>query len=250
MRLRDGIPMYRHPARTVGEMPPLHNQVRLLVSVSVWWVVTFVCQSLSDHLDTISRRGRVGAAPDPHISKVVVPERITGESCRSVVRGEVLTAQRDSRKGRRTPARVGGVASRKPLDDPKRARNDHRILSGQIQMANVNVIRDPIRLWNDVTSTNDEDKAIRTLAEILVDKEGRRFISNLEREDAELCIEILDHVSRGLCKLPLLLSHTVSSGHRKTRPQNGRETGFLRYVKEACCNPWATTRFHDDNGKG
>ena len=50
------------------------------------------------------------------------------------------------------------------------------------------------RLWKEVTSAIDEAKAVRTLAEILAEKEGRKFISRLERRDAELCIEILDHV--------------------------------------------------------
>jgi len=54
------------------------------------------------------------------------------------------------------------------------------------------------RLWKEVTSTIDEAKSVRILAEILVDKEGRTFVSRLGREDAELCIEILDHVSRNL----------------------------------------------------
>jgi len=58
------------------------------------------------------------------------------------------------------------------------------------------------RLWKDVTSTSDEGKAVRTLADILLDKDGRTFISNLAREDAELCIEILDHVSRNPYPLP------------------------------------------------
>lgn len=59
------------------------------------------------------------------------------------------------------------------------------------------------RLWKDVTNTIDEAKAVRILAEILADKEGRAFISRLERKDAELCIEILDHVSYNLDFLPL-----------------------------------------------
>ena len=50
------------------------------------------------------------------------------------------------------------------------------------------------RLWKDVTNTIDEPKAVRVLADILADKEGRSFISRLEHKDAELCIEILDHV--------------------------------------------------------
>jgi hypothetical protein len=57
-------------------------------------------------------------------------------------------------------------------------------------------VKDYQRLWKNVTNTTDEGKAIRILAEILADKEGRAFISRLERKDAELCIEMLDHVSR------------------------------------------------------
>jgi len=58
------------------------------------------------------------------------------------------------------------------------------------------------RLWEETTRTTDEGKAVRILAEILVDKEGRTFILNLERKDAELCIEILDYVSRDPHLLP------------------------------------------------
>jgi len=54
------------------------------------------------------------------------------------------------------------------------------------------------RSWNDLISTTDKANAVRTLAEILVDKEGRAFASRLEREDAKLCIELLDLVSHNL----------------------------------------------------
>jgi hypothetical protein len=67
--------------------------------------------------------------------------------------------------------------------------------------------KDYLRLWKRVASTTDEAKAVRTLAEILADREGRTFISRLERKDVELCIEILDRVSRDLH--PVLVS-TVS----------------------------------------
>ena len=56
--------------------------------------------------------------------------------------------------------------------------------------------KDYRQLWKDVTTTSDEGKAVQTLAEILLDKEGGTFISDLTPKDAELCIEILDHVSR------------------------------------------------------
>ena len=54
------------------------------------------------------------------------------------------------------------------------------------------------QLWKDVTHAIDEVQAVQTLAEILADKEGGTFISRLDNKDAELCIEILDCVSRDL----------------------------------------------------
>jgi len=57
------------------------------------------------------------------------------------------------------------------------------------------MVKDYRWLWEDVAGASDEGEAIRTLAEILLDEEGRTFILNLERDDAELCIEILDLVS-------------------------------------------------------
>ncbi|KAF9785122.1 kinase-like domain-containing protein [Thelephora terrestris] len=63
--------------------------------------------------------------------------------------------------------------------------------------------KDYQQLWRDVTSASDEARAVRVLAEILADKEGRTFISTLEGEDAELCIEILD---RGIVKHKLKIA--------------------------------------------
>ena len=65
------------------------------------------------------------------------------------------------------------------------------------------------RLWKDVTNANGEVEAVRTLANILTDREGRAFILSLERPDAELCIEILDRVSHHLDLVPSLV---VSDG--------------------------------------
>ena len=79
--------------------------------------------------------------------------------------------------------------------------------------------KDYPQLWKNVTSSRDEGRAVRTLAEILVDREGRTFIGALKRADAELCIEILDHVSLGLIRpirflLPRL-RWPFSLGHRR-----------------------------------
>ncbi|KAF9789265.1 kinase-like domain-containing protein [Thelephora terrestris] len=54
------------------------------------------------------------------------------------------------------------------------------------------MVKDFRRLWQDVTSATDEAGAVRALAEILTEKEGRSFISSLERSDAEFCFDILD----------------------------------------------------------
>ena len=43
------------------------------------------------------------------------------------------------------------------------------------------MVRNYQRPWKDVTAAIDEVEAIKTLAGILVDKEGRAFISRLER---------------------------------------------------------------------
>jgi hypothetical protein len=67
------------------------------------------------------------------------------------------------------------------------------------------VVTDCRPLWKNVVSASasgDEGKAVQILAKILLDKEDRASISKLERKDAELCIEILDHVSRDLHPLP------------------------------------------------
>jgi len=58
------------------------------------------------------------------------------------------------------------------------------------------------QLWKDVASASDEGKAVRTLVKIVLDKEGRVFILGLERNYAELCMEILDRVSRDPYPLP------------------------------------------------
>ena len=71
--------------------------------------------------------------------------------------------------------------------------------------------KDYQRLWRDITRTIDEGNTVQALAEILLDQEGRTFISQLGRRDAELCIEILDYVSRDLC-LPLSPSQMVPLG--------------------------------------
>ena len=103
------------------------------------------------------------------------------------------------------------------------------------------------RLWNDVAHANDEAKAVQTLAGVLADKGGRTFISRLDREDAELCIEILDHVSRDVHLIPPFAPQMVSAGPRVTQPQDCREAGLLRHVEKTRWMPRTTARFHDDN---
>jgi len=107
--------------------------------------------------------------------------------------------------------------------------------------------RDYRRLWNDITSVPDEGKAARTLAEILVDKEGRYFISDLGCGDAELCIEILDHVSHSLHPLPTFAISVVSLGSRRSQTQDHREAGFLHHAEATCWDTRSTARFHGDN---
>ena len=69
--------------------------------------------------------------------------------------------------------------------------------------------KDYQRLWKDAAGTTDEAKAVRALAAILADEEGRAFVSRLEHKDAELCVEILDHVGDDLHPL---LAFALSGG--------------------------------------
>ena len=79
------------------------------------------------------------------------------------------------------------------------------------------------QLWKDVTNATDEAKAVRTLAGILANKEGRTFISRLGRKDGELCIEILDRVGCDLRLLSFVLLDDlcrVSQGTTSKPPRN------------------------------
>ena len=83
--------------------------------------------------------------------------------------------------------------------------------------------KDYKRLWEHITNATNESKAVRTLAGILADSEGRAFISRLEHNEAELCIDILDHVSRDLY---LLFPFAFSDGD-----------GFARVSQSTTLNP-------------
>jgi len=67
--------------------------------------------------------------------------------------------------------------------------------------------RDYRQLWEGVvvSGQSDEAKADRTLTEIVMEKEGRAFISDLDRAQAGLCIEMLSRVGFNRC-LPRLFA--------------------------------------------
>ena len=68
------------------------------------------------------------------------------------------------------------------------------------------------RLWKAFAGATDKAQAIRSLAEILADKEGRAFISCLGSKDAaRLCIETLGDVSCSLY-LPHSPPQTIRQG--------------------------------------
>lgn len=52
------------------------------------------------------------------------------------------------------------------------------------------------QLLVDATSAADKTESVRILAKILAGEDGRDFVSRLDLKDGEMCIEILDHVSR------------------------------------------------------
>ena len=54
------------------------------------------------------------------------------------------------------------------------------------------------KLWEDVANATDDVSAVRALANIVVEKQGRAFALTLNHKEAELCVETLDYVSRDL----------------------------------------------------
>ena len=89
------------------------------------------------------------------------------------------------------------------------------------------------KLWKKARSAKDEKVAVRTMAEILSSKEGRRFIFALGPADAALCIEILDHV-RLLPLFPFTrcsLTNTVAQGIAEHNLRASEKQAFFQTLR-------------------
>jgi hypothetical protein len=134
----------------------------------------------------------------------------TGKPSGSVAKSEALQSQRKpSCEVTRILSHPRSALNRRPPDTPSEPRTSHGISALGIPIRTLNSTIKVTRPRKHVTDATDEFKAVRTLAKILVDREGRTFISRLERKEAELCIETLGHVGRDLRLLPFSLSHMV-----------------------------------------
>jgi len=89
------------------------------------------------------------------------------------------------------------------------------------------------QLWTDAVSANNKPQAVQTLSDILVNNEGRAFLSRLDSKDARLCVEILDSVSRDLYSPHSSLPQTVSLGYCRTQLQSGRGAGSFDHLENA-----------------
>lgn len=145
------------------------------------------------HLDLISRQGWVGATTYPPTTIGVTPEPPNGES-RGSVGNNGWAPRRRLREGARTPARLLGTADRGPRNNVDRISGSYDTPSTGTPARDVGAMRDPVQLWGQVVRTIDRAESTLVLAEILVRKEGREFVSRLERGDAGICIEILGRV--------------------------------------------------------
>jgi len=67
------------------------------------------------------------------------------------------------------------------------------------------------RLWVATTNATDKTQAAQTLANILADRDGEGFVSNLDSADVKLCIEILSNVSPDL-RLPRSQPQEIRQG--------------------------------------
>ena len=81
------------------------------------------------------------------------------------------------------------------------------------------MVQDYRQLWKDAVATNAIDKAgaVRILAEIVADSNGRAFVRRLGSQAAKSCVEILDYVS---CCPPFAASDGLVrvSGRRTSGP--------------------------------
>ena len=107
--------------------------------------------------------------------------------------------------------------------------------------------KDYRKLWAKVADVTEGTESTRILAEILTDEQGGTFVSQLGRRDAELCIEILDRVSRD----PHPDSHDLTQlpGSVGTQTQQDREAGVPRYVVEVGRNLWTASQFRGYKGE-
>ena len=75
--------------------------------------------------------------------------------------------------------------------------------------------KDYQQLWEAVINALGEAKT-RALAEIVVDREGRVFVSGLDHEAAKLCFEILDSVGCNLHLPPSTASDSLVRASQST----------------------------------
>ena len=76
--------------------------------------------------------------------------------------------------------------------------------------------KDYRQLWENAACADNEAQAIQILFDLLVNEEGRTFVSRLDSKDTEVCVEILDNVSRDFCSSHLPPPLTISLGCYRT----------------------------------
>ena len=96
------------------------------------------------------------------------------------------------------------------------------------------MVTDFNKLWKKARASTDEAESIRTLAKILSSKDSRAFILDLKPQDAEFCIEILDHVSPNPRLRYLMFAHRSNySGPGREQGSRIRQTYVLWDTEEA-----------------
>ena len=93
--------------------------------------------------------------------------------------------------------------------------------------------KDYQQLWEGVADSTGKAEAVRALAEIVADFDGRTFALSLEPKAVRLCIETLDYVGCNL-RLPTFAVLNISSGHHRTQPRDAEEAHILRRVEKTC----------------
>lgn len=176
---------------------------------------------LSDLLDVFTSVLSEAQGNLPNRSGEVPVQLGGGPSSSTLLDGELSETATQGRKFLHKTTLTSEVPGSTVNEKPPSTQEEPRICSGNSPSVIPN--RAPYsatefaRLWAQVVHSTSVSDSVRILAQVLVQRDGRTFISHLKPKDAELCIELLGHVSHGFHYPKISCLMWFRPGHLKMR---------------------------------